>query len=424
MSATATKARAIAPRKAPYGGSAIDDAVRRTKAVAVTMPELPTETIVLETSKGRILATPVSNHDPLPRYDGAAIDGYAIRRGDLTGPGPWTLRIDGKLEPGAHPAQRPQCDAGGTLEVVRGSPILDTLDAIVPHEAARVVGNRITVFDCPSRNANIRVRGQDARTGTDLLPAGRIITPHDIALMAGIGRAQVLTRQRLKVACLSTGSALVETGKRLGRGEMYDATRPMLAAMLSHPWITYLDLGVVREEGKAFANALTHASSIVDVVIVTGDSAAPIREGLRKLQAHTVIDTDCPGADGALIAATVKGTMILCLPGNPMAATIAMDQFAWPILRTRAGLGDEAGAAQYGIAKFSAAEAGGPGAVPLVRVDGYAADGTPILALCPPSHADNLRAFAAADGFARIPSDTDSSELGTRVSWAPFRACL
>lgn len=393
-------------------------------AAARAMPQLPVERVVLEAACGRVLADPVSNHEPLPRYNGATMDGYAIRRGDLIGPGPWTLRLDGHLAAGTKKSERPACGPGGALTVATGAQIFGSLDAVIPHELAERDGDNVTIFQCPARNTNIHPRGQDAKVGTDLLPAGHVLNARDIALLAGLGRSEINVRQRLRVACLSTGAELVEIGTKLGRGQIHDCNRPMLKATLSRDWITYLDLGVIRDDARALKHALPLAAGAADVVIVTGGASGGIQttmtEAMAELEGTVHAHNIAMKPGKPLMIASLSGALCLCLPGNPVSASIALEMLGWDILFARTSITDAASETEQAVAGFKMTGRPGRAEFPLVTIEGRTEDGKPILALSPGANSANLRRLSEADGFVHIDPDHTDIEKGSPLTWTRF----
>ena len=392
--------------------------------VAAAMPNLPTERVVLEAAMGRVLADPVSNHEPLPRYAGAMMDGFAIRRGDLVGPGPWRLHIDAELAPGTKKIDRPVCNPGCALRIVTGAQVFGALDAVIPHEQVECDGDTVTIFQCPPRNANIHARGQDAKVGTDLLPVGRILGSRDIALLAGLGRAEVNVRQRLRVACLSVGSELIEVGTKLGREEMHDCNRPMLKAALNQEWITYLDLGLLRDNPRVFKDALPLATGAADVVIVAGGTSGGVQsdlhEAITEQGGEIAVQNVAMKPGKPFMIARLNGSLVLCMPGNPVSVTILLQVLGWNILRARSGITDTSAGAETAIAGFSMIGRPGRAEYPLVKIDHLNDDGVPILKLSPGANSANLRRLAEADGFLHIAPDNPDVKRGDPVLWSPL----
>jgi len=404
----------------------VEEARQLSMAVARAMPVLPVERVVLEAAMGRVLADPVSNHEPLPRYNAAMMDGYAIRRGDLVGPGPWELHIDGKLAAGTKKSERPVCASGGALEISTGAQVFGSLDAVVPHESVERNGDTVTIFQCPARNTNIHPRGQDAKVGTDLLEAGRVLRTRDIALLAGLGRAEVNVRQRLRVACLSVGSELIEVGTKLGREEMHDCNRPMLKAALNREWITYLDLGLLSDKPRAVKDALPLAAGAADVVIIAGGTSGGVQSTLSEIV--TEIGGEIAAKNVAmkpgkpLMVASLNGTLCLCMPGNPVSVNVLLEILGWELLRARAGIEEAPIGPKTAIADFAMLGRPGRAEFPLVKVESYTDEGTPILGLSLGANSANLRRLAEADGFAHIAPDNEDIKKGDPVVWSRFEA--
>lgn len=402
----------------------LKDAVRRGLLAAKAMPDLPTERVVIERACGRILANPLSNHDPLPRYDVAVMDGYAIRRGDLIGPGPWTLPVNGRIEAGTRKNERPECEPGGALEAMTGAQIFGALDAVVPHEHAKRDGEAVTIFRCPSRNSNIRPRGLDAKRGTSLLPAGHILSPRDIALLAGMGRPDIVVRDRLRIACLSIGSELIEVGTKLSRGQMHDCNRPMLAAMLKEDWTTYLDLGVIRDDPQVLATALPLATATADVVVVAGGASGgaetAMGEALKDLGATIVAERIAMKPGKPVMIATLKGALLLCLPGNPVSAAVLMKVLGWDLLHQRVGLPLVSQSTTEAVAGFRMQGKPGRAEFPLVTIKEINSNEVPVLSIVPDAHSGNLRRLSEADGFAHITADHPVIEPGSKLKWTRF----
>ena len=410
--------------KDPEQSLSVETARELSVAMAEAMPALPTERVVLEAAAGRILADPISNHEPLPRYARAMMDGFAIRRGDLVGPGPWHLHIDGKLAAGTKKIDRPLCTPGNALEIATGAQIFGSLDAVIPHEQTERDGNTVTIFQCPARNANIHARGQDAKVGTDLLSAGHVLGARDIALLAGLGRAEINVRQRLRVACLSVGSELIEVGTKLGREEVHDCNRPMLKAALNCEWITYLDLGLIRDNPRTLKEALPLAAGATDVVIVAGGTSggdqSELSETLVGLGGEVTVRDVAMKPGKPLMVASLNGSLILCMPGNPVSVTILLQILGWHILRSRAGITDISENPKTAVAGFSMIGRPGRTEYPLVKIDRLDEEGTPILRLSQGANSANLRRLAEADGFLHIAPDNADIKKGDPVIWSQF----
>ncbi|KIS49327.1 putative molybdopterin binding domain protein [Burkholderia cepacia] len=113
-----------------------------------------------------------------------------------------------------------------------------------------------------ARGANCRKAGEDLARGACALAAGRVLRPSDLGLLASFGVTDVMVRRRVRVAVFSTGDELREPGEPLGRGALYDSNRGMLIAMLERLHVDAIDLGIVRDDPAAQADAVVTSGGV------------------------------------------------------------------------------------------------------------------------------------------------------------------
>lgn len=278
---------------------------------------------------GSTLAEPLVAADDLPRFDNAAMDGYAV-----AGPAPWRLR--GATLAGQPLAGREPLGAGGlgeAWEVATGAPLPPGTQAVLPVEEARRDGDLVSG---PVRDGqHVRRRGEEARSGEKLLPAGTVVTPQVVALAAAAGAATVTVTPAPVVAALVTGDELGD-----GPGQVRDAIAPALPG-----WVAWAggELGTVERvpDGAArLSHALTAARG--DLVVVTGSSSGGPEDHLRPvlaaLAADTVVDgVDCRPGSLAGLWRLPDGRLVAGLPGNPFAALVAFLTLVAPALAALRG---------------------------------------------------------------------------------------
>ena len=171
------------------------------------------ELVPLEQADGRVLAAPLAARRDQPPADMSAMDGYAVRQSSLARL-PATLAVVDVAAAG-HAASRPV----GEVEAIRiftGAPLPENADTIVIQENCSRSGDRITITEPQPAGRHIRRKGLDFSAGRTLLPAGRVLGPHDISLAAAMGHGAVSCRTRPRVAILSTGDELVRAGEPAG----------------------------------------------------------------------------------------------------------------------------------------------------------------------------------------------------------------
>ena len=152
--------------------------------------------------------------------------------------------------------------------------------------------------------------------------------------------AEVSVFKKPKVAVFSTGDELVAPGGKLAEGQIYDSNRYLLKAMLSNLPVDIVDLGCLKDDLDALQKALSEAAKNCDAIITSGgvsvgdaDFTKDALEQLGEVNFWKVaMKPGKPFAFGKLGNAWFFG-----LPGNPVAATVTMDQLAQPVLRHLSG---------------------------------------------------------------------------------------
>lgn len=140
----------------------LDAAIARGVGLAAPVPEV--ETLRLGEVIGRVLAEAVPSPHPLPPFDAAAMDGYALASADLSGEGPWHLPLAGRVPAGT--AEAPARPAGTALRILTGAPVPAGCDAVVMQEHVTRDGAAILVDRRPDPGLNIRRRGEDLPQGS------------------------------------------------------------------------------------------------------------------------------------------------------------------------------------------------------------------------------------------------------------------
>ena len=79
---------------------------------------------------------------------------------------------------------------------------------------------------------NVRLRGEEIKTGTEVIPAGTKLNAAKIGLLGAVGVGQIKVSKRPTRALLATGSELVEPETKLAPGKIFESNRQMLSAAL------------------------------------------------------------------------------------------------------------------------------------------------------------------------------------------------
>ena len=398
----------------------VDVALQRGLALAAAVEGV--ERLPLEQAVGRVLAGPAHARGPMPPFDNAAMDGYALRLADLPGAGPWTLRVAGRIAAGDRGLAT--IPAGAALRIFTGAPVPEGCDAVVMQEAVTRIGGVITLTRAPEPGGNIRRAGEDLAEGAELLPAGRAIGAREAAALAAAGLGRVTVRRRLRVAIFSTGSELREPGEALEPGQIWNANRYHLRAALSQPWVDLADLGALPDTPFRLRKVLEEAAARADLVISTGGVSVGeedhmphvFRAAGGALQVMRLAMK--PGKPLAL--GRLGGAVYIGLPGNPVSAFVSWMAIGARLAEAMAGLVAPPPRKTLVRAGFDLARRAGRCEFAPARICGYDGSGRQVIGMLSPSYAHRVALLAMADGLALIPAETERIAQGDLLEFMPF----
>ncbi|MFG2523043.1 molybdopterin molybdotransferase MoeA [Streptomyces sp. NPDC048527] len=286
----------------------------------------------LDRALGLTLAEPLAALSDLPSFDTSAMDGWVV-----AGPGPWDVRAEGVLAGQDRPA--PLSD-GDAVQIATGARVPKDATAVIRSEHGRTDDKgRLFALRDVGHGQDIRPRGQECRSGDQLLPSGALVTPAVLGLAAAAGYDELLTVARPRAEVFILGDELLAEG--LPReGLIRDALGPMLP-----PWLRALGAEVVSvrrlgDDPKALLKAVQ--ASDADLIVTTGGTASGpvdhVHPTLSRVDAELLVDGVAvrPGHP-MLLARTKEGQHLVGLPGNPLAAVSGLLTLAEPLLRILAG---------------------------------------------------------------------------------------
>ena len=291
----------------------------------------PTVRVDLENALGRILAEDIHSPIDLPLWDNSAMDGYALRSADM-GPAGARLKIAGCIAAGD--AARVELQPGQAMRIFTGAPLPPGADSVIAQEDCEVEGDWLQV-PVVEHGSHVRRRGEELCAGDALLSAGKKLRAQDLGLMASVGLDRVSVYRPLRVCLLSSGDELREPGESLAPGQIYNANRFSVGALLRGWGIEVHDYGVLADTLAASRDALSLAASEWDVLITSGGVSVGdrdyLKQAIRELgELHLWKLKMQPGKP--LAFGSIAGKPWIGLPGNPAAALVTALVVARPFL--------------------------------------------------------------------------------------------
>ncbi|WP_018547710.1 molybdopterin molybdotransferase MoeA [Streptomyces sp. LaPpAH-108] len=409
QSAPATPSAPEAGHRSHGGHAAATSWPRAREIAARAAARREPVSVSLADALGKVLAAPLDALSDLPSFDTSAMDGWAV-----AGPGPWQVRESGVL---AGHAPHDVLTDGEAVSIATGARILAGVTAVLRSEHGRTdTQGRLHATRDMSHGQDIRPRGQECRSGDQLLPTGTLVTPAVLGLAAAAGYDTLAVVPRPRVEILVLGDELLTEGLPHD-GLIRDALGPMLA-----PWLRALgaEVTAVRrlgDDAKALRKAITAARA--ELIVTTGGTAGgpvdQVHPTLAALDAELLVDGVAVRPGHPMLLARIKdGRHLVGLPGNPLAAVSGLLTLAEPLLRTLAGRPDPE---SYAL-PLREPVPGHPHDTKLVPVTLRGDQAVPLHYNGPAM----LRGIAAADALAVVPPGGSPQGAGAELLDLPWAA--
>lgn len=299
---------------------------------------------------GQVLADDIIAPFDIPPLDNTGMDGYAVRAADTagaTGSSPVTLRVIADLAAG-YVLETP-VGPGEAVRIMTGAPIPPGADAVVPFEETDEVlrdpnsparkTETVQVLKAANPGANVRERAGDVREGQRVLPAGRILRPSEVGVLASIGLSEVPVIRRPVVAILSTGDEVTAPGEPLLPGRIYDANAMSIASMVMKCGGVPRLLGIARDTVEDLTRKIREGFDADMLVTSAGVSRGDFDVVKDVLVQEGAIDfwtvrmrPGKPLAFGVFPTPSGRRVPHLGLPGNPVSSMVSFELFGRPAI--------------------------------------------------------------------------------------------
>ncbi len=381
------------------------------RVLALARP-LPVESVALSDAAGRVAAEDVRASVDLPPFASSAMDGFAVRAGDV----PATLRIAGESAAG-NPYDA-TVEPGGAVAISTGAVVPEGADAVVPVELVSRRDNTVDVPRAVEPGSHVRPRGGDVAAGDVVVPAGERLTPARIAAAAAAGIASVPCRRPPRVAVLATGSELVAAGRPLRPGQVYEANGLMLASAIAAAGARVSTEPPVVDEEGSLGEALERGLA-ADVLVTSGGVSVGEHDLVRRVERELGVEEifwRVAIKPGKPVSFGVRGdTLVFGLPGNPVSALVGCELFVKPALRALQGLAEPLPRFEPGRLAVSLRR--NEDRDEFVRARSRVGDDAVVVEPVVGQESHMIARSAAADGLVHVPRGNGELAAGSLVRW-------
>ncbi len=297
-------------------------------------PKLRREFIPLESAIGRVLAQDVTARHNLPPFDNSAMDGYAVICTDAGGTVPAEHTIF------AGDREQIRIGDGQAARIMTGARIPEGTECIVPIEEVTVDGDHVTLPQTLNAGQHIRLCGEDIQCGDTLLTIGETLFAHHITLLASQGITHVCVYHRPRVAIFASGSELKMHHEQVAPYQLYNTNSPTFAARTAE---LGCDVHFIGTAADTLGALLEHIESALqsDLIITSGGVSVGDADYTKEAFTHfsftplfEKIDLK-PGKPTTV--GSIGDTLVLNLPGNPMAAALCFELFGQALVANLSG---------------------------------------------------------------------------------------
>lgn len=322
----------------------VDVATARARVLSAC-PTLEVASLGLADALGLVTATALHAPEAVPPFANTAMDGYAVRSADTAGP-PVRLRVVGSLAAGAAPDVA--VGEGEAVRIMTGAPIPPGADAVVMVECTEQAegGAVVVILEQARTGDHVRGAGEDLQAGQEVFPAGTVLHPGHLGVVASTGRTTVEVYRRARVGVLSTGDELVDNGGPLRPGQIRDSNRPTLLALVTRAGCQAVDLGRCGDSEDEIRAALEAGVARCDAVVTSGGVSVGdfdyVKVVLDDLTGGSMQWMQVAVRPAKPLAFGVVGTgdtrvPVFGLPGNPVSSMVSFELFARPALLAMMG---------------------------------------------------------------------------------------
>lgn len=370
------------------------------------------ESVNLADSLGLVTAEDIASPWDMPLCSNSAMDGYAVRSADCGGGA--QLRVSGFIQAGSTSTVR--VEPGCAVRIMTGALIPEGCDAIVPFENTAGRDEWITIAKAVEVHQHIRFAGSDVRRDEVVIPAGTVIGPAEIGMMAGCGKSCVSVFRRPRVAILSTGDELLSVGESVTPGMVVDSNGVSLAAAVKECGAEVVPLGIARDNYESHEAKMAMGLEADFFITTAGVSVGErdlVREVLAKLGVTQVFCGVGIRPGGPTTFGVKNDRLVFCLPGNPVATILVFEELVRPAILKAMGYERVLRPSVRAVLKERVTKSGGR--IKLLRVKLEPEDGGLLAVSSGDQNTGMLKTLLRADGVAILAAERTSLDAGEEV---------
>lgn len=299
--------------------------------------KMPVEKISVRKALGYILAEKVVSPINMPPFRQSAMDGYAFihsikHQYDVVSVSQAGDHSNIKLKPNQ------------AVRIFTGAFVPDVADTVVMQEHVMANKDSILIATMPQKLSNVRPTGEQIGKDDVVFEEGTLITPAAIGFLASLGITEIEVYKKPKAAILVTGNELVQPGKKLKKGKIFESNSVMLEAALQTIGINKTKVYRVKDNLKDTKEALKSILKKYDIVLVSGGISVGdydfVKEALLQNNVKELFYKINQKPGKPMFFGAKKETLVFALPGNPASSLTNFYIYVSPAVKNRMGFSE------------------------------------------------------------------------------------
>ncbi|KRD61575.1 molybdenum cofactor biosynthesis protein [Flavobacterium sp. Root935] len=305
--------------------------------VAANSNAMPTQKIKVQKARGYVVAETIYSPISMPPFRQSAMDGYAFTH---------SIRhqydIVGISQAGDH--SNIKLKQNEAIRIFTGAYVPDDADTVVMQEHVMANTDSILIAQMPEKNTNVRAKGEQIAKGDIVFEPNTLLTPAAIGFLACLGITEIEVYKKPKIGILVTGNELVEPGKKLKKGKIFESNSIMLQAALEIIGIEKTKVYRVKDNLKATKKALKSILKKNDIVLISGGISVGdydfVKEALLKNGVEELFYKINQKPGKPMFFGSKKDTLIFALPGNPASSLTNFYIHVLPAVKNKMGFSE------------------------------------------------------------------------------------
>ena len=292
------------------------------------------ELIPIELALGRIVATDITATHNLPPFDNSAMDGYAVVCSDAN------KKVVVQHTIFAGDREELKLTSKHAMKIMTGAKVPEGCEAVVPKEDVHFDKEHVVLPERIKAGQHIRLCGEDIQSGDLLITHGTKLYAHHITLLASQGISQITVYKKPRIAVFASGSELKMHYETLGAHQIYNTNSPTFMARATELGCDVSFVGTAKDSLKSIEEHI-HNALDADLIITSGGvsvgDADFTKEAFSAFGFETFFDKIDIKPGKPTTFGKIKNTLVLNLPGNPLAAALNFELFGHAIILALSG---------------------------------------------------------------------------------------